>query len=608
MKLKNSKRTLFALTVLQVAACAGALAWPHRVAAQTSANTGAIAAPLQDTVNTNAAVPGELLVDNPTFHHLSFRWPISGDQNVNATARLAYRRSGEESWHAALPMLRISRQTTGVGGRTGELLAGSVLNLQPASSFEVRCELNDPDGGTTSRTVTVSTRAEPAGPPPTGRQMHVYPADFAGQREIAAFADLQTAFSEARAGDVVRIHAGTYAGPFRVSAGGTEQEPLFFCAAGDGEVILDGSAQKGQSVVEMEPGRHHLRFLGLGIRGGRVGIRGLQTDDLVVRHCTISDVLYGVSTGTAQGKFLCNNWTVADNILTGRYTQWKKRTQEHFGAGINIAGRGHVACFNRVRCFWDGISIAHVKLPAPLTWATDPDGAQNALDIYNNDISEAIDDAIEADFGLCNIRVMRNRITDSLVGISAQPNLAGPLYITHNVGYRFTQCPWKLYVAPTGVMLYHNTTMAGIWRCLCSGTTRISNSTFRNNLFLGGREGAHIGVADTRTSMDYDGYDTGIAYNQTRFASPAALADATGQERHGIVVPAGSLVNPATFDADRDYSGAVVDLRLKPDSPAVDAGEPLPTLNDGFGGKAPDLGAYESGQPPPHYGPRPVNP
>ena len=36
----------------------------------------------------------------------------------------------------------------------------------------------------------------------------------------------------------------------------------------------------------------------------------------------------------------------------------------------------------------------------------------------------------------------------------------------------------------------------------------------------------------------------------------------------------------------------------------VDGGEPLPTVNDGFAGAAPDLGALESGQPEPHYGPR----
>ena len=44
--------------------------------------------------------------------------------------------------------------------------------------------------------------------------------------------------------------------------------------------------------------------------------------------------------------------------------------------------------------------------------------------------------------------------------------------------------------------------------------------------------------------------------------------------------------------------------RLEPVLAAIDAGVVLPTINDGFTGKAPDLGAYEFGQPLPQYGPR----
>jgi len=36
----------------------------------------------------------------------------------------------------------------------------------------------------------------------------------------------------------------------------------------------------------------------------------------------------------------------------------------------------------------------------------------------------------------------------------------------------------------------------------------------------------------------------------------------------------------------------------------VDAGKRIPNVNDGFAGRAPDLGAYEVGQPPVVYGPR----
>ena len=49
-------------------------------------------------------------------------------------------------------------------------------------------------------------------------------------------------------------------------------------------------------------------------------------------------------------------------------------------------------------------------------------------------------------------------------------------------------------------------------------------------------------------------------------------------------------------------------MTLKAGCGAVDAGAILPNINDGFTGSAPDLGAYELGQPLPRYGPRPVTP
>ena len=52
------------------------------------------------------------------------------------------------------------------------------------------------------------------------------------------------------------------------------------------------------------------------------------------------------------------------------------------------------------------------------------------------------------------------------------------------------------------------------------------------------------------------------------------------------------------------YHAAELNFKLKPGSKAVDAGAPLPTINDDFAGSAPDLGALEAGRPEPVYGPR----
>ena len=52
------------------------------------------------------------------------------------------------------------------------------------------------------------------------------------------------------------------------------------------------------------------------------------------------------------------------------------------------------------------------------------------------------------------------------------------------------------------------------------------------------------------------------------------------------------------------YDADDLDFRLRPDSAAVDRGIVLPSVTDGFTGRAPDLGALEVGAVEPHYGPR----
>jgi hypothetical protein len=81
----------------------------------------------------------------------------------------------------------------------------------------------------------------------------------------------------------------------------------------------------------------------------------------------------------------------------------------------------------------------------------------------------------------------------------------------------------------------------------------------------------------------------------------------TGQDRHSVLLDYDVFVNarmPDKSDPQRLYNPDDFDFRLKPGSAAVDAGVLLPTINDDYEGRMPDLGAYELGRPVPHYGPR----
>ncbi len=84
---------------------------------------------------------------------------------------------------------------------------------------------------------------------------------------------------------------------------------------------------------------------------------------------------------------------------------------------------------------------------------------------------------------------------------------------------------------------------------------------------------------------------------------------ATKQEQHSVLVDYGLFVNvsiPGKSDPQRFYKPDAFDFRLKPDSAAVDKAVLLPSINDDFTGRAPDLGAYERDRPVPHYGPQPA--
>jgi hypothetical protein len=159
-----------------------------------------------------------------------------------------------------------------------------------------------------------------------------------------------------------------------------------------------------------------------------------------------------------------------------------------------------------------------------------------------------------------------------------------------------------------------------------------ANMHFRNNLYLG-RDTPERGIlrlanATDAYSTDYNGYrpNKGVRaqylflgpkkgqrlYEPTEenwqtFETLAAFRAATGQENHSLEIDFDSFVALAPPDPNQRhavYHAMDLNFALKATSKAVDAGVVIPTINDAFKGKAPDLGALEVGAPAVHYGPR----
>jgi hypothetical protein len=151
-----------------------------------------------------ATTSGRLVVDAPTLTAIGVEWVITGDDNRNAQVTVSYRRKGEQAWKKALPLLRIHHEVVNSweppfrpvdptpanpnGERenpwhydTGNMFAGSILNLDADTDYECRFQLSDPDGvsGEKEKIITVHTRKEPQ-PAAGGRVFHVYPIGYKG--------------------------------------------------------------------------------------------------------------------------------------------------------------------------------------------------------------------------------------------------------------------------------------------------------------------------------------------------------------------------------------------------------------------------------------------
>ena len=466
-------------------------------------------------------------------------------------------------------------------------------------------------------------------------------------------------------GDIILVHAGVYQdhrfvyggfdrtiaaygtpfdGTYYLTESGRPDKPIVIKAAGDGEVIFDGDGC--QNLFNLMAANYNY-FEGITVRNTNVafllGIKNIAgSSGFTLKHSRIENVGRGVEDDWSGSK----DFYIADNVFIGRHdpnrlqswwtpTVWAKFpgypaliTSEY---AVKIYGQGHVVAYNYVANWHDGIDIA--------TYG-DPDGTPDevrdrvpiSIDFYNNDIYNMADNCIEADGGAHNIRVFRNRCFNSAGGaLSAQPTFGGPLYFYQNLVYDTTTGgPLKLIDTPAGVLIYQNT-LFGQGRLMGPA----SNVHFRNNLILG--DGWADPVLNLRTftnysTSDYNGFRPNLnvedrfEWNSPRFdlladytgqlvtrhfPSLQEYSDTTKQEQHSVLVDYDVFVNvkmPDKSDPQRLYNPEDFDFRLRPGSAAVDAGVLLPTINDDFTGRAPDLGAYELDRSLPHYGPRSAPP
>jgi hypothetical protein len=462
----------------------------------------------------------------------------------------------------------------------------------------------------------------------------------------------------AQPGDTLLVHAGLYRperfdyvdpmmtpfdGSMSLTLKGTPEKPITIKAAGDGEVVFDGD--NNHRLFDVMASRYHI-FEGLTFRNTDVAIFAGQKEvtgavGLAVKNCRFENIGFGVWTEYAGS----SDFYIADNLFLGRDDRfrligWGGRQRTPDGPtwpeplykshrmvsyyAVKVYGPGHVIAHNSIAYFHDALAISTYGTPE-----SDPDRRASSIDIYNNDFHMFNDDFVETDGGVHNVRVFNNRgVNAAQGGYSSQPVFGGPVYFFRNILYHVPSgVAFKFSAKPAGLFVWHNTI---IGEHLLGDPS--ANMHFRNNLFLGrdtpGRGILTLANSTAHNTTDYNGYRPNKdVKDQYRYFKPksgpnvyeapreawqsfATLKDfqaATGQETHSIEVDFDIFEKLSPPDPAKRYAvyhAMDLNFKLNPNGKAVDAAVKIPGVNEDFAGRAPDLGALESGKPLPHWGPR----
>src|SRR5262245_49573160 len=292
----------------------------------------------------------DFITEPPTLLSLGFEWRIDGDDNRNATVAVSYRKKGEQAWKDGLPLLRIGNERINENSLhyiVPNGFAGSIFDLEPATDYECRFVMSDPDGvdGKTENIVTVRTRFEPK-PAAGGRIYQLYPPAFNGPKQAPAFTGVLAAYytgaagsdyfnswpARVQSGDTILVHAGLYkddrhrygAGLGTVSSGtyfltqsGTPEKPIVIKAAGDGEAIFDGDGAYNLFNVLAANYNYFagvtMRNTDLGFEAGLKNIIG--SSGLTIKHCRFENVGRAIYTDWSGSK----DYYITDNVMIGRF-------------------------------------------------------------------------------------------------------------------------------------------------------------------------------------------------------------------------------------------------------------------------------------------------
>lgn len=316
-----------------------------------------------------------------TQQSIGFEWEVTGDDNHNAITSIHYRTAWGE-WEKGIRPGRVDYRCYWGRGECDSsrvnMIAGSLMFLEPATDYQVRIEVNDPDGGSYSKTEIIRTKAMPVRPV---NIIELNPGHY----------------------DLIYLDQSNTA--YMGSEGVTIDQII---------VKADSVWIEGFELISSES-----RHKGYGISTGNQGSPFIGGDTIVYTNVTVTNNTflnynYAIVVGGP-------GWYISNNTIEGKPAKFKE-PPGYFGVNCYM-WHTTVVAENEIYNVQDAIQIHYGNV----SWK-----ARN-IDIHSNYIHDTADDGLELDGGWSNVRAWNNTIINpGMHGISFQPQKAGPWYLIGN--------------------------------------------------------------------------------------------------------------------------------------------------------------------------------
>jgi len=524
----------------------------------------------------------------PTFECIGLYWKPGGTESGEAKVR--FHAQGDSAWREAYPLWYAERD--------GEF-RGSLVSLRPGTTYEI--ELTAPSGK--QALLTAATRSEQL---PIGKTTH--------------------------------LPGGEMDKPLRITESGTAEAWHLVTPAPGAKTVIDVFNLHDNCV---EVAANYVIVRGLELRNAgqhavliRKGVQNVVVEDChMIRWGRVGGAaVWGTFHGSDSGIFAetgAGGLVLQRNLIEqprGGSNDWESGHPDGpQGISLINSSGGNIIRYNEIRSTEDHGYNDGIGGGSNFSFQGSPN---RDSDLYGNIITNCWDDAIESEGANMNVRIWGNYIDKTFVFIASAATSKGPLYLFRNVfassriSHQDPSGGMMIKTAGAGRTLtldgeevpgdwgrryiFHNTALQPQGALDVFSGHGVCNVVSRNNIFrvrgntypASPKQGPPNSFRNDLTG----GYLAGGFVRSMFVPSDPTRSGAAGR-LEWFLAPTVPAIKWGKVEYSRSGKNfTITDPLVQVPNPALDKGARLPGFNDDYQGAAPDIGAFENGNPPLRFG------